>query len=106
MRKLRARADTRSNDTPDFTSGIQPQCTSSEEHDTGYSSTSHLNSISGESSQGSEMGYFDEVPGCGCPPDREPCSMHTLSTSGCPIPSGASGLVRKRVHSQSIQDES
>ena len=111
VRKLRAcSADTHSSvdDTPGFTSAssgsIEPQCTSSEEYDTGFSSISLSSSLSEDSSHGPEIEYFEEIPGCGCPPDHEPCSMHTLSTSGCPTPSGTSGLVRKRVHSQSIRD--
>ena len=56
--------------------------------DTGYWTKS--DSLSDESSSGSDTECFDLVPGCGC--KDKPCSVYTLCAGGCPNPTA------KRVH--------
>ena len=70
--------------------------------DAGYSSKS--DSISDDSSSGSEAEYFDLVPGCGC--KDNPCSIYTLCAGGCPNPSGKKvHVLRKRSHATQSHSE-
>ena len=69
--------------------------------DVGYSSAGGDSPLSRYSS-GSDVEYFDKVPGCSC---DNPCSVYMVSSGRCPRPTNTKvGIVRKQIKNQATRD--